>query len=154
MNHKLGGEDACRVGKRGPGGDLQDRPYAESWKAAGDTEFKLRRDVNFSDGDPFTAKDFAGAVCRMPLVKKSPSSLTILHQGRCRHRGVRVQRSRKALQHCLRRRVPFSSACPHAFYRRPVERPVLKEIAPGRLPASNWPQHVGKYRGRLPSFAR
>src|SRR5258706_5080878 len=122
-NPKLGGEDAWRIGKRGPGGDLQDRPYAESWKAAGDTELKLRRDVNFSDGDPFTAKDFAGTLCRLPLVQKSPSPLTIYTKGVA---GIETSE----FIDCAKPLNIVSAA------------------------ASDWPERVGIYRGRLPSFAR
>lgn len=59
--------------------DPQMRPkpaLALSWTARDDTtwEFKLRPDVTFSDGTPFTANDVIYTFCRVPLVENSPSS--------------------------------------------------------------------------------
>lgn len=49
---------------------------AESWRAIDDKtwEFKLRKDVKFSDGKPFTATDVIYSFCRIPKVENSPSS--------------------------------------------------------------------------------
>lgn len=50
---------------------------ALSWKALDDTtwEFKLRPNVTFHDGSPFTAEDVAASIRRVPLAaKNSPSS--------------------------------------------------------------------------------
>jgi peptide/nickel transport system substrate-binding protein len=49
---------------------------AESWKVVGDTvwEFKLRRDVKWHDGSPFTADDVVFTFQRAPNVPNSPSS--------------------------------------------------------------------------------
>ncbi|MDP4022943.1 ABC transporter substrate-binding protein [Methylobacterium sp. NEAU 140] len=49
---------------------------ALSWTARDDRtwEFKLRPDVRFSDGSPFTANDVIYTFCRVPLVENSPSS--------------------------------------------------------------------------------
>lgn len=56
---------------------------AESWNAINDTtwEFKLRRDVTFHDGTPFTAQDFIYTVCRIANVADSPSPFTIYTKG-------------------------------------------------------------------------
>lgn len=52
---------------------------AESWKALDDTtwEFKLRRDVRFHDGSPFTAEDVIATFRRVPDVPNSPASFAI-----------------------------------------------------------------------------
>jgi peptide/nickel transport system substrate-binding protein len=49
---------------------------AVSWKALDDLtwEFKLRRNVKFHDGSPFTAEDVAFTLKRVPNVPNSPSS--------------------------------------------------------------------------------
>lgn len=49
---------------------------AESWKAVDPTtwEFKLRRNVKFFDGSPFTVDDVLATVKRLPNVPRSPSS--------------------------------------------------------------------------------
>jgi peptide/nickel transport system substrate-binding protein len=49
---------------------------AESWRAVDDTtwEFKLRRNVKFFDGTPFTADDVIATMKRVPNVPRSPSS--------------------------------------------------------------------------------
>lgn len=51
---------------------------ATSWTAVGDKvwEFKLRPDVVFNDGTPFTADDVAFTFDRVPKVVNSPSSFT------------------------------------------------------------------------------
>ncbi|MDJ1159437.1 ABC transporter substrate-binding protein [Chelatococcus sp. SYSU_G07232] len=56
---------------------------AESWKAVDDTtwEFKLRPNVKFSNGTPFTATDFVYTLCRVPTVENSPSSFTVFTRG-------------------------------------------------------------------------
>lgn len=61
--------------------DDQQRPYgqlATSWRPVGPTswEFKLRKDVKFSDGSSFDAYDVIYTVCRIPGVKDSPSLFT------------------------------------------------------------------------------
>lgn len=61
--------------------DDQQRPYAQlatSWRPVGPTswEFKLRKDVKFSDGSAFDAYDVIYTVCRIPGVKDSPSLFT------------------------------------------------------------------------------
>ena len=49
---------------------------ATSWKAIDDTtwEFKLRKNVRWHDGSPFTAEDVAFTIKRVPNVPNSPSS--------------------------------------------------------------------------------
>jgi peptide/nickel transport system substrate-binding protein len=49
---------------------------ATSWKAVNDTtwEFKLRKNVKFHDGSPFTAEDVLFTFKRVPNVPNSPSS--------------------------------------------------------------------------------
>lgn len=49
---------------------------ATSWRAIDDLtwEFKLRRNVKFHDGSPFTAEDVAFTLKRVPNVPNSPSS--------------------------------------------------------------------------------
>jgi peptide/nickel transport system substrate-binding protein len=49
---------------------------AESWRLVDDTtwEFRLRRNVTFHDGTPFTADDVAFSLERAPRVPNSPSS--------------------------------------------------------------------------------
>ena len=49
---------------------------ATSWKATDDLtwEFKLRKNVRFHDGTPFTAEDVAFTLKRAPNVPNSPSS--------------------------------------------------------------------------------
>ncbi|MBL8512860.1 MAG: ABC transporter substrate-binding protein [Betaproteobacteria bacterium] len=49
---------------------------ATSWKAVNDTtwEFKLRKNVKFHDGSPFTAEDVLFTFKRIPNVPNSPSS--------------------------------------------------------------------------------
>jgi peptide/nickel transport system substrate-binding protein len=49
---------------------------ATSWKAVDDMtwEFKLRKNVRFHDGSPFTAEDVAFTLKRVPNVPNSPSS--------------------------------------------------------------------------------
>jgi peptide/nickel transport system substrate-binding protein len=51
---------------------------ASSWRAIDETtwEFKLRRNVKFSNGTDFTAKDVIYTICRVPTVENSPSSFT------------------------------------------------------------------------------
>lgn len=52
---------------------------ALSWKAIDETtwEFKLRPNVKFHDGSPFTAEDVAFSIDRVPNVKGSPGPFTI-----------------------------------------------------------------------------
>lgn len=52
---------------------------ALSWKAIDDTtwEFKLRPNVKFHDGSPFTAEDVAFSIDRVPNVKGSPGPFTL-----------------------------------------------------------------------------
>ena len=52
---------------------------AQSWKAVDPTtwEFKLRPNVKFHNGAPFTAQDVVFTMCRVPNVPNSPSSFTI-----------------------------------------------------------------------------
>jgi peptide/nickel transport system substrate-binding protein len=52
---------------------------ALSWKTRDDTtwEFKLRPNVKFTDGSPFTANDVIYTYCRVPKVENSPSSLAV-----------------------------------------------------------------------------
>ena len=52
---------------------------AESWKPVNSTtwEFKLRNNVKFSDGTPFTAQDVIYSLCRVSKVPNSPSSYAI-----------------------------------------------------------------------------
>ncbi|HUQ28041.1 MAG TPA: ABC transporter substrate-binding protein [Usitatibacter sp.] len=49
---------------------------AQSWRAVDDLtwEFKLRRNVKFHDGTPFTAEDVVATFKRVPNVPQSPSS--------------------------------------------------------------------------------
>ncbi len=51
---------------------------AVSWRAVDDTtwEFKLRKNVHWHDGSPFTAEDVAFTLKRIPNVPNSPSSFT------------------------------------------------------------------------------
>jgi peptide/nickel transport system substrate-binding protein len=63
--------------------DAQQRPIpalALSWKPLSDTvwEFKLRPDVKFSDGSPFTAQDVVFSYERASKVPNSPSPFTVL----------------------------------------------------------------------------
>ena len=57
---------------------------AESWKAINDTtwEFKLRRNVRFHDGTPFTADDVIFSFERAPNVEGSPSGFGIYARGK------------------------------------------------------------------------
>ena len=57
---------------------------AESWKAIDDTtwEFRLRRNVKFHDGTPFTADDVLFSFERAPNVEGSPSSFGIYAKGK------------------------------------------------------------------------
>jgi peptide/nickel transport system substrate-binding protein len=57
---------------------------AESWKTINDTtwEFKLRRNVRFHDGTPFTADDVIFSFERAPNVEGSPSSFGIYARGK------------------------------------------------------------------------
>lgn len=57
---------------------------AESWKAIDDTtwEFKLRKNVKFHDGSPFTADDVIATMQRAPNVPKSPSSFSAYVRGK------------------------------------------------------------------------
>lgn len=52
---------------------------ATKWEAVDDTtwRFHLREGVQFTNGAPFTARDVIYSVCRIPLVKDSPSPFTI-----------------------------------------------------------------------------
>lgn len=52
---------------------------AEKWESVDDLtwRFHLRKGVTFSNGTPFTARDVIYSVCRVPLVKDSPSPFTI-----------------------------------------------------------------------------
>ena len=57
--------------------DARARPHpslAESWRVVSDTvwEFKLRRDVTWHDGRPFTADDVVFSFARVPNVPNSP----------------------------------------------------------------------------------
>ena len=51
---------------------------ATRWEAVDDTtwRFHLREGVKFTNGAPFTARDVIYSVCRIPLVKDSPSPFT------------------------------------------------------------------------------
>ncbi|MGH8689743.1 MAG: ABC transporter substrate-binding protein [Burkholderiales bacterium] len=57
---------------------------AESWKAVDATtwEFRLRRNVRFHDGTPFTADDVIFSFERAPNVEGSPSSFGIYARGK------------------------------------------------------------------------
>jgi peptide/nickel transport system substrate-binding protein len=57
---------------------------AESWKPISDTvwEFKLRRDVKWHDGSPFTADDVMFTFERAPNVPNSPSSFGLYVKGK------------------------------------------------------------------------
>jgi peptide/nickel transport system substrate-binding protein len=57
---------------------------AESWKPINDTtwEFRLRRNVKFHDGTPFTADDVVFSFQRAPNVEGSPSSFGIYARGK------------------------------------------------------------------------
>jgi peptide/nickel transport system substrate-binding protein len=57
---------------------------AESWKAIDDTtwEFKLRRNVRFHDGTPFTADDVVFSFERAPNVEGSPGSFGVYARGK------------------------------------------------------------------------
>jgi len=52
---------------------------AESWKALDDTtwEIKLRKNVRWHDGSPFTAEDVLATLKRIPNVPNSPASFAI-----------------------------------------------------------------------------
>src|SRR3546814_8246707 len=51
---------------------------AESWTVDGNVwTFKLRSDVKFSDGSPFTAEDVLFTYDRVPKVPNSPSSYSL-----------------------------------------------------------------------------
>ncbi|MBM3385173.1 MAG: ABC transporter substrate-binding protein, partial [Betaproteobacteria bacterium] len=52
---------------------------AESWKALDDTtwEIKLRKNVRWHDGAPFTAEDVLATLKRIPNVPNSPASFAI-----------------------------------------------------------------------------
>ena len=52
---------------------------AESWKALSDTEweFKLRKDVKWHNGEPFTADDVVATIKRIPNVPNSPASFAV-----------------------------------------------------------------------------
>ncbi len=62
--------------------DLDTKPcLAESWTAEGTVwTFKLRPNVKFSDGSPFTAEDVVFTYDRAPKVPNSPSSFKIYLQ--------------------------------------------------------------------------
>lgn len=51
---------------------------ATSWRAVNSRtwEFKLRKDVKFQDGSPFTAQDVIYSLCRVSKVANSPSPFT------------------------------------------------------------------------------
>lgn len=65
-----------------PDAELAPKPcLAESWSAEGSTwTFKLRPNVKFSDGTPFTSADVVFSFERVPKVPNSPSSFNIYLQ--------------------------------------------------------------------------
>lgn len=66
------------------GDKLEIRPaLATSWKLVDNTtwEFKLRKDVVFHDGSPFTAEDVMFTVERVPNVPNSPNSFAQFTRG-------------------------------------------------------------------------
>jgi peptide/nickel transport system substrate-binding protein len=69
---------------------------AESWASVSDTvwEFKLRRDVLWHDGTPFTAEDVVATFARVPRVRNSPGSFLIYTRS--------VQRLEVVDEHTLR----------------------------------------------------
>ena len=59
--------------------DFTFRPsLAESWRMVNDTtwEFKLRKNVKFHDGSPFTSNAVVFSYCRVSMIPNSPSPLT------------------------------------------------------------------------------
>ena len=58
---------------------------AESWRPLNDTtwEFKLRRDVRFHDGAPFTADDVLFTLQRLPAVAELALLVQYLHGCHC-----------------------------------------------------------------------
>jgi len=52
---------------------------AESWKAISPTEweFKLRKNVKWHNGEPFTAEDVVASIKRIPNVPNSPASFAV-----------------------------------------------------------------------------
>ncbi len=86
--HNVGQNNALRrhIFQSLVGADENQKPVpqlATSWRTVDETtwEFKLRPGVTFSNGKPFTGRDFVYSVCRIPLVENSPSNFTIATKG-------------------------------------------------------------------------
>jgi peptide/nickel transport system substrate-binding protein len=62
--------------------DTQGRVFgvlAESWRVVEDTiwEFRLRENIRFHDGTPFSAEDIAFTLARVPTIPNSPGPFTV-----------------------------------------------------------------------------
>jgi peptide/nickel transport system substrate-binding protein len=130
--------------------DGRTRPYAslaESYRAVSDTEweFRLRRDVQWHDGRPFTADDVVFTVERIPQVQNSPGSFVTFIRP--------IARVEVTDPHTLRihtkqphPNLPIDLASVHIIARHAAAGAGTEEFNSGRAAIGTGPYRLSAYR--------